>query len=557
MMTGVIYARYSSDSQREESIEGQLRECLAYAERSGITIIGNYIDRAMSARTADRPDFQRMIADSEKQLFDVILVWKLDRFSRDRYDSATYKHILKRNGVKVVSATENISDSPEGILLESLLEGLSEYYSAELSVKIQRGQMENAMKGKNNGGTVPLGLRKGPDGVMELDPITAPIVQEIFRRYDDGETLKGIVASLNERGIRTSKGKPFRIGSLGTVLKNRKYIGEYRYGKIVIPDKLPAIIDEELFNRVQQRLEVNRHAPAHAKAEEEYLLTTKLFCGRCGRMLVGESGRSRNGEVHHYYKCGGAKRKQGCSLKAVRKRWIEQTVVTATISRVLQDDVIDRIADALIALQNQESTLLPSLRQQLKECERSIQNMLNAIEAGIITPSTKKRLQDLEARREELNITILQEQLQKPHFTKEQIVGWISRFKYGDPGDLAYQKQIIDIFVNSVYVYDDRLVMTYNYKDGNEAISLDAVHQAFGSDLESGAPLKDLQMQVLFCCFISFSAGCGGEGSWGAEGVTTMAGIKMEAAAMGCCSGLRWVWCRVMIAACGSCSACC
>ena len=491
-MTGVIYACYSSDSQREESIEGQMRECMAYAERSGITIIGNYIDRAMSARTADRPDFQRMINDSEKHLFDVILVWKLDRFSRDRYDSSTYKHILKKNGVKVISATENISDSPEGILLESLLEGLSEYYSAELSVKIQRGQMENAMKGKNNGGTVPLGLRKGPDGVMELDPIIAPIVQEIFQRYDKGESMTDIVASLNERGIRTAKGLPFRIGSLGTVLKNRKYIGEYRYGKIVIPDKLPVIIDVELFDRVQRRMEVNRHAPARAKADEEYLLTTKLFCGHCGRMLAGESGRSRNGEVHYYYKCGGAKRKQGCTLKAVKKRWIERTVVTATITRVLHDDVINRIADALIAYQDKESTLLPSLKQQLRECEKSIQNMLNAIEAGIITPSTKQRLQDLEARREELNVSILQEQLQKPRFTKEQIVAWISRFKYGDPDDLEYQKQIIDTFVNSVYVYDDRLVMTYNYKDGTETISLDAVHQAFGSDLSSDAPRAEI-----------------------------------------------------------------
>lgn len=491
-MTGVIYARYSSDSQREESIEGQMRECMAYAERSGITIIGNYIDRAMSARTADRPDFQRMINDSEKHLFDVILVWKLDRFSRDRYDSATYKHILKKNGVKVISATENISDSPEGILLESLLEGLSEYYSAELSVKIQRGQMENAMKGKNNGGTVPLGLRKGPDGVMELDPIIAPIVQEIFQRYDKGESMTDIVASLNERGIRTAKGLPFRIGSLGTVLKNRKYIGEYRYGKIVIPDKLPVIIDMELFDRVQRRMEVNRHAPARAKADEEYLLTTKLFCGHCGLMLAGESGRSRNGKVHYYYKCGGAKRKQGCTLKAVKKRWIERTVVTATITRVLHDDVINRIADALIAYQDKESTLLPSLKQQLRECEKSIQNMLNAIEAGIITPSTKQRLQDLEARREELNVSILQEQLQKPRFTKEQIVAWISRFKYGDPDDLEYQKQIIDTFVNSVYVYDDRLVMTYNYKDGTETISLDAVHQAFGSELSSDAPRAEI-----------------------------------------------------------------
>lgn len=219
MMTGVIYARYSSDNQREESIEGQLRECMAYAERNGITVIGNYIDRAMSARTADRPDFQRMINDSEKKLFDVIIVWKLDRFSRDRYDSATYKHILKKNGVKVISATENIADSPEGILLESLLEGLSEYYSAELAVKIQRGQTENALKGRNNGGTIPMGFRRGADGVLELDPSTAPIVQEIFRRYDNGESLTSIVDYLNKQGVRTSKGKPFRIGSMETVLK--------------------------------------------------------------------------------------------------------------------------------------------------------------------------------------------------------------------------------------------------------------------------------------------------------------------------------------------------
>lgn len=117
-MKAVIYARYSSDSQREESIDGQIRECTEYAERNGITILGSYVDRALSARTDDRPDFQRMIADSEKRLFDVVLVWKLDRFSRNRYDSAHYKHILKKNGVRVMSVKENISDGPEGIILE-------------------------------------------------------------------------------------------------------------------------------------------------------------------------------------------------------------------------------------------------------------------------------------------------------------------------------------------------------------------------------------------------------------------------------------------------------
>ena len=153
-MKAVIYARYSSDNQREESIEGQVRECLEYAERNDITVLCNYIDRAMSARTADRPEFQRMIRDSEKHLFDVVLVWKLDRFSRDRYDSAHYKHILKKNGVKVLSAKENISEGPEGIILESMLEGYAEYYSAELSEKVSRGMTDNVLKGKFNGSAI-------------------------------------------------------------------------------------------------------------------------------------------------------------------------------------------------------------------------------------------------------------------------------------------------------------------------------------------------------------------------------------------------------------------
>lgn len=243
-MTAVIYALYSSDSQREESIEGQIRECTAYAEHNGITVLCSYIGRALSARTADRPEFQRMIRDSEKRLFDVVLVWKLDRFSRDRYDSAHYKHILKKNGVKVLSAKENISDGPEGIILESMLEGYAEYYSAELSQKVQRGQMENALKGRSNGGNTPMGYCV-KDGFLTIDPMTAPLVQEIFIRYDSGESMTEIAKSLNDRGLTMKKGKPFKVSGLGVILKNRKYIGEYKYRDVVIPKGVPSIIDDE------------------------------------------------------------------------------------------------------------------------------------------------------------------------------------------------------------------------------------------------------------------------------------------------------------------------
>ena len=188
-MKAVIYARYSSDNQREESIEGQLRECTAYCVKNDITILRTYIDRALSAKTDNRPDFQRMVKDSAKGLFDVVIVWKLDRFARNRYDSAHYKAQLRKYGVKVLSATENISEGPEGIILESMLEGMAEYYSAELSEKVIRGHTENALKCKYNGGTPTFGYVIDKDMQYQLDPRTAPVVLEIFTRYDQGATL--------------------------------------------------------------------------------------------------------------------------------------------------------------------------------------------------------------------------------------------------------------------------------------------------------------------------------------------------------------------------------
>ena len=256
----------------------------------------------------------------------------------------------------------------------------------------------------------------------------------------------------------------------------------------MIEGGVPAIVPEELFNRVQERMEKNRHAPAMAKAKEDYLLTTKLFCGKCERMMVGESGKSHTGAMHYYYKCSGAKRKLGCKRKAVRKHWIERAAVLVTVQRVLQDDEISRIAEAIVALQEKEDTSLPAMRQQLTECEKAIDNMLNAIQMGVLTASTKERLEKLEMQREELKLSILQAQMARPRYTKEQVVSWISRFKYGNVDDPQYQKQIIDTFINSIYVFDDKLVFTYNFKDGTETITLAEIQAAFGSDLTQVAP---------------------------------------------------------------------
>lgn len=311
-MKAVIYARYSSDNQREESIEGQLRECKAYADKNDIIILDTYIDRALSAKTDNRPEFQRMIKDSSKNLFDVVIVWKLDRFARNRYDSARYKATLKKNGVKVISAMETISDGPEGIILESMLEGYAEYYSAELSQKVIRGMTENALKAKYNGGSMTFGYTIDKDRHFQPDPETSPIVKDIFQRYAGGESVKSILNSLITTGFK-NKGKKPTYSFITNMLKNRRYLGEYRFKYTIVENAFAPLVTKEIFDKCQQRLVANKRKSAHfKKVDNTYLLTGKIFCGHCGSSMSGVSGTSKTGDVHRYYHCRNAKIKKAC-----------------------------------------------------------------------------------------------------------------------------------------------------------------------------------------------------------------------------------------------------
>ncbi len=491
-MKAVIYARYSSDNQREESIEGQIRECMDFANQMGVTVIENYIDRALTATSDNRPDFQRMIRDSNKHCFDMIIVWKLDRFSRDRYDSAHYKHILKKNGVRVVSAKENISAGPEGIILESMLEGMAEYYSAELSVKVKRGLKENALKGKVNGGQVPYGYYIDEEQKLSIDTTLAPIVQEAFTMYADGKMIKDIVKYFNEKGIVTRNGKPMSYNIIQYMLSNRKYIGEYKYNDIVIPDGVPAIIDTDLFERVQRRLAKNKHAPARHKAEDDYLLTTKLFCGKCGAYMVGEAGTARNKSVHRYYKCVNAK-KHTCDKKTVRKEWIENLAVQKALDILNDEIIVDYLVHRIFDLQTGENPRLPRLREQLADVEKRIENIVQALEQGIIFDSTKDRLAKLEKEKSELDLAIIQEQIKKPFLTKEQIRFGIEKFKQLDISTQEGKQRLIDGFINAIYLYDDKITFTFNYKDGTKTVYLSELDcTPSGSDLKCfTAPTKN------------------------------------------------------------------
>jgi DNA invertase Pin-like site-specific DNA recombinase len=276
----VIYARYSSHGQTEQSIEGQLRDCYAYAEREGLKVVGEYIDRAITGRYDDRPDFQRMISDASKKQFVYVIVWKLDRFARNRYDSAIYKAKLKKHSVKVVSATENIMDTPEGIILEGMLESMAEYYSANLSQNVKRGQRESVLKGTYLGGIPPIGY-KVENKRLVIDEKTAPVIRYAFEQYAAGVSKRQIIDELNARGIRNSKGKPLTLSSMQVALRNEKYIGIYRHGGEEVTGGCDALIDEITFRKVQERLNAVKPLPP-LKSKNRNLLQGKLFCGHCG-----------------------------------------------------------------------------------------------------------------------------------------------------------------------------------------------------------------------------------------------------------------------------------
>ena len=409
MKTAVIYARYSSDSQTEQSIEGQLRECEEYAKKNNILILGTYIDRAMTGTNDNRPDFQRMIKDSSRKEWDYVLVYKLDRFSRNKYETAIHKNTLKNNGVKVLSAMENIPDTPEGIILESMLEGMNQYYSAELSQKVKRGMRETRLKGLYQGGGLPYGY-KVVDRKIVIDETKAETVRFMFRQYANGSYVREIIENLTSKGI-LYKGKPFATNTVYGILKNEKYSGVYMHGDEVVDNMYPRLIDKDLFDTVRQKVEKNKFGKRSVKVE--YLLRNKLICGYCGKPISAETGTARNGEVRRYYKCIGRKKyNNGCQKTQVRKEDLEECVVNAIIQEMSKPEIMDAIVAKLMQLQNADESANSSLTILLNEkqgVERSLANLVSAIENGIVSNTTNKRLHELEKQQEELERQILVE----------------------------------------------------------------------------------------------------------------------------------------------------
>ena len=479
-MRAVIYARYSDSHQRDESIEGQLRECGDFAERKGFAVVKTYADRAISGKKADnRPQFMQMITDSKQKGFELVIVWKIDRFSRDKYDSVYYKNILKKNGVSVLSATEPIDDSPEGQLMESIFEGFSAYYLKDLSMKVSRGMTENALKGKFNGGGITFGYVIDENKQFQPDPVNALIVADIFRRYASGEESKSILHSLVTQGLKTNHGKAPTYSFTINLLKNRRYLGEYRFKDIVVEDAFVPLVDVETFEKCQKRLNANQRKPAHFKpVEDKYILTGKIFCGLCGSTMNGVSGTSSHGTTHRYYHCHNTQKHKSCKKKRTSKALVESAVLEYILRMLDNKLIVDCIVDTCFDLQSQNSAALPALEKHLAQTKREIENVMSAIKQGIITATTKETLLSLEQEKESLEISIAKERIERPVLSKEQIKFWICKFSKTNLDDPEQKQRMVDVFLNSVYVYDDKMLVILNYKNGEICVTYDEIKAA-------------------------------------------------------------------------------
>ncbi len=465
----VIYARFSpGPRQTEQSIEGQVRDCKEYAEKNGLKIVDIYADRHISGSDFEnRNDFNRLISDCEKMQFKYVITWKVDRFGRDREEIALNKVKIKQYGVKLLYAKESIPDGPEGIILEGLLESLAEYYIADLRQKVKRGQRESAIKGFVNGG----GRAYGYDVIdkkLAINDVEASVVLKAFQMWDAGYTAPEICKEFTSLGMFRRNGKPFTPSTVYHILRNPKYVGVYYYDDIAIP--CPQIVPVELFQSCHSKFKTRIGQAASYKAAEKYLFSLKMHCGICGDMMVGESGYGKAGKRYTYYKCATRKRKGGkCELRTFRKDYIEELVVKHTIEDVLKDDVMEYIADRVMEIQEKNTInyVLNGLRKQYAEAEKGRNNIMKAIEAGIITDSTKDRLLELEGQLSELTVLIAKEEIQLPPLTHDHILFWLEQFRDGDIADPAFVEKLCDVFVHDVICYNEKVVIIYNFSDAN------------------------------------------------------------------------------------------
>ena len=468
-MKAVIYARYSAGpKQTDQSIEGQVRVCRKYCEEHDMEVTEIYADKHISGKTDDRPEFKRMIADSALGKFDAVCVYKTDRFSRSKIDSVIYKKQLKDNGVKLCYAAETIPEGPEGIILESLMEGLAEYYSAELAQKIRRGMYETAMKGKVLGNNIPYGYHADAERHYEIDDEESEVVKLIYDLFLRDYTVAEIKRKLTALGYMTRAGKPFAFSTLKRILSNPAYIGVYSACGFTIENKIPVIIEKEKFIMAQKKIKDMKQTRTPA-ASDTYLLSGKLICGNCDRPMSGYCGTSHTGKKHYYYRCPGNYRAHECDRKPIVRDAIESEVVRMTMEYVLNSDVLQEIAHVVWQVQadaasNEEE--IARVEDLLNENKAKIDRLIEAIEVGKFTKSLSAQLDELESRQMDLEAELASMKTRTLELSEDQIYFFLSQFlQQGDQEPREYHKKVIESFVSEVYIYGDTLEIFYKLSE--------------------------------------------------------------------------------------------
>lgn len=441
MSKAVIYARFSSSKQREESIEGQVRVCTDYADKHGLVVVDTYIDREISGKTDERPAFQQMISDAKAHRFDTLIVYKNDRFSRNRYDAAVYKRTLRLAGVDIKYAAEAIPEGPEGIILESMLEGFAEYYSAELAQKVRRGMHENALKCRTTGST-PLGY-KIVDHQYVIDEKGAQTVRRIYEAVSEGVPFRALIEKLNSLGLKTSTGSKWNRSSFYRILTNEKYRGLYKFGDVEVENESLRIVPDELWYAVQGR------EKRKVKKATNFPLAGKVLFE--GTPMRGTSGTSKSGITYYYYH---APKTATHGAYSFRKEELEDFVIRHTMEQLLAPDNLDVLYKELEAYQkNNDSNKV--IEDRIKVIQKNIDNIVDAITAGGYIPSMTDRLKELEAERDELKAQL------KPqiHYTKPQMKKMLEHFR--DQPSEKVRQDVLAHFVDTVSFDGDVCDITY------------------------------------------------------------------------------------------------
>lgn len=476
MIPGVLYGRYSPGSkqkQKDTSIEQQFNDCREYCKRNNIQIIKEYADRALTGKTDDRPAFQQMLKDSDKKQFAVVVCWKVDRFARNRYDAAVHKARLKKNGVRVTYAMENISDTPEGAFLEAILEGQAEYYSNSLAQNVRRGMKANANLCRVNG-SVPFGYKKGEGGRYEIDVLAAEAVKRVFTGYAAGEPLPAIADELNRSGLKSKTGRPFTINSFQNMLRNERYTGVYIYDGIRIEGGIPQIITPEIFEKVNAHREKKKYAPARGRLVT-YYLSGKTICGYCGATIIGTAAKSHTGKDYWYYNCTEKRNGSGCEKTAMQKDLVEDIVISAIVNDALTDDAIGRICDAAMEMQKRERELpiMKELERRLRDVEKRIENLQEAIESMGGDTGLQGRLKGRMADKANIELEIIKTAGRLKPIDREVYEFWLESVRDCTNGFVfETQRSLLEIFVRKVTLFNDKVIIICRLLSSEEDVEI-------------------------------------------------------------------------------------